>query len=112
MQAQADNEPRIALVTGAAGALGAAISRALLGDGHRVVLADQDETAVNALAAELGSETLPVAFDVSDEKQLKMGCDRVRREWGCVDVLVNNAGVLSNNKLAGTSPDEWRRILA
>jgi 3-oxoacyl-[acyl-carrier protein] reductase len=107
-----DKKPRVALVTGAAGALGIAIARALLAEGHRVVLTDYDGATLKAAAAELGGDVLPVAFDVSDAAQVKAACDKVRKEWGTVDILVNNAGILSTNKLVGTSPEEWRRIHA
>ena len=44
--------------------------------------------------------------------QVKNACDAVRKAWGAVDILVNNAGILSNNKIADTTPEEWRRIHA
>jgi 3-oxoacyl-[acyl-carrier protein] reductase len=103
---------RIAFVTGAAGALGVAIARALVAEGHRVVLADTNGLAIDVLAAELGPSALPLAFDVSDAEQVKAACETTRRKWGAVEILVNNAGILSNNKIAETTPEEWRHILA
>ena len=69
-------QSRIALVTGAAGALGAAIAKALLGEGHRVILADYDTKAVAPLAAELGDDIYPIAFDVSNPAEVKSACER------------------------------------
>jgi 3-oxoacyl-[acyl-carrier protein] reductase len=109
---QAHRERRIAFVTGSAGALGAAIARALIAEGHRVVLADEKARAVEEVAAELGDDALPLVFDVSSEAQVNAACDRVRAHWGEVDILVNNAGLLSNHKIAETTPEEWRRIHA
>jgi 3-oxoacyl-[acyl-carrier protein] reductase len=106
------NQARVAMVTGAAGALGSAIARALRAEGHRVVLADSNAGALEPLSAELGANAFPVAFDVSDVSQVNAACDTVRARWGDVDILVNNAGILSNNKLIETSPEEWRRIHA
>ncbi len=103
---------RIALVTGAGGALGAAIARGLAADGHRVALADQSEAALDVIEKELGTATLPLVFDVSDASQVDVACDKIRAKWGPVDILVNNAGILSNNKLVETTPEEWRRIHA
>ena len=105
-------QSRLALVTGAGGALGAAIARALVDEGHRVVVADYARPAVQALAEELGGAAFPIAFDVSKEHEVKAACETIRLSFGAVDVLVNNAGVLSNNKLADTQLDEWRRIMA
>ena len=62
MSDQTKNTSRIAFVTGAAGALGVAIARALVAEGHRVVLADTNGPAIEALAAELGPTALPLAL--------------------------------------------------
>lgn len=112
MSDQKRNTSRIAFVTGAAGALGVAIARALVAEGHRVVLADTNGPAIDALAAELGPSALPLAFDVGDAAQVRAACESTRRKWGTVEILVNNAGILSNNKIADTTPEEWRHILA
>lgn len=106
------SKSRICWVTGAGGALGAAISRALLAEGYRVALADNDATSLRAVAAELGSDVLPIAFDVSNPAEVKDAYDVVCKTWGPVDILVNNAGILSNHKIVETTPEEWRRIHA
>lgn len=103
---------RVAMVTGVGGAMGAAIARSLLAQGHRVVLADSDRTALEAVRAALGEGTYPVAFDLSDAAQIRAACEDVREKVGPVEILVNNAGVLSNHKLAETNPEEWRKIMA
>jgi 3-oxoacyl-[acyl-carrier protein] reductase len=110
MKDQTQNTRRVALVTGAAGALGGAIARGLLEQGHRVALLDSDRGAVEALGKKLGADVLPLACDVSDAAQVKGACDEVRKKWGPIDILVNNAGILSNNKIVETSLDEWHRI--
>jgi 3-oxoacyl-[acyl-carrier protein] reductase len=112
MNEDANHQARVALVTGAGGALGAAIARALVAEGHRVGLGDNDEKALEPVAATLGKSVLPLVFDVSDAAQVKSACDAARKAWGTIDILVNNAGILSNHKIADTTPDEWRRILA
>ena len=116
MKATFGKKSRIALVTGAGGALGAAIARGLLAEGHRVVLADMDGAALDAVAKDLPADalplTLPLILDVSDPSRVDVACEAVRAKWGPVDILVNNAGILSNNKLVETTPEEWRRIHA
>ncbi len=107
-----NHEARVAFVTGAGGALGASIARALVARGHRVVLGDNDGPALQAVAAPLGASVLPLVFDVSNESQVKSACDAAHKKWGTVDILVNNAGILSNHKIADTTPEEWRRIHA
>ena len=101
-----------ALVTGAAGPLGYAISKILDQDGLRVVMADVNAERVNALATELGDAAIPLVLDVSDDKAVAEACARIRDDHGPIDVLVNNAGILSNNKAAETSPEEWRNLMS
>jgi 3-oxoacyl-[acyl-carrier protein] reductase len=108
-----DLKGRVALVTGAAGAMGMATVRALLGEGMRVAMADLDSVRLAGLAREFGDQALPVPFDVADAAAVDAAVARVERETTApVDVLVNNAGVLSPNKAADTTPDEWRRVLS
>jgi 3-oxoacyl-[acyl-carrier protein] reductase len=103
---------RNALVTGAAGALGAAIARALLDAGHRVAIADNNGPALEELGSALKGQAFPLAFDLGSEAEIQRACARLASEWGNVDILVNNAAILSNNKIVETSPEEWRRLNA
>jgi 3-oxoacyl-[acyl-carrier protein] reductase len=103
---------KIAFVTGAAGALGAAIARAMIRRRASCRPRRCERGGLEELARELGPAVLPLPFDVSVEAEAKAACDRVSAEWGDVDILVNNAGILSNNKIAETTSEEWRRIHA
>jgi 3-oxoacyl-[acyl-carrier protein] reductase len=105
-------EGRVALVTGAAGTMGLATARALLADGMRVAMADIDAMRLEQQAAMLGGASFPGAFDVSDPKAAEAAFAKIESALGPVDVLVNNAGILSNAKAAETTPEEWRRVLA
>ena len=102
----------IALVTGGAGIMGRAAARGLIEDGHRVVLADINEEAVAAVAIELGGDTFPVAFDISNFDSCAVAMKRVVAEVGEVQVLVNNAGILSSTKMVDTTPEEWHRVMS
>ena len=107
-----DLKTKIALVTGAAGGLGAAVCRACIEDGMQVVMVDLDEAKLAARAEDLGERARPMVADVSDPDAVARACRMVEDDLGGVDVLVNNAGILSNNKAAGTTPEEWRKIMA
>lgn len=102
---------KVALVTGAAGVMGKVTARFLIEDGYRVALADLDAERLGATARELGADAAPFAFDVSDFKSVESACRQISGELGPIDVLVNNAGILSNNKAAETTPEEWHRVL-
>ena len=103
---------KTALVTGVAGAIGGAVCRFLAEDGLRLVLGDVDEVGVRRLADELETESYVLPLDVSEYEAVVSGCEKAFAEFGHADVLVNVAGILSNNKLLETDPAEWKRIHA
>lgn len=107
-----ENEAKVALVTGAAGIIGKSIAVGLLEDGYRVALADLNFDVISQVSEELGPKTYPVSIDVSSYESCKAGVEKVHREFGTILVLVNNAGILSNAKLANTTPDEWHRVMS
>lgn len=104
--------PRVALITGAAGTMGAAAARRLAEDGCRVALVDIAEDHLQPILTDLGSAAHAVTADISDSSACDRAVSEVESLCGPVDILVNNAGVLSNHKAADTSPEEWRRVLS
>jgi 3-oxoacyl-[acyl-carrier protein] reductase len=102
---------KVALVTGAAGTMGLAATRVLLEDGCRVAMVDVNRERNEALASELGANAIAFSFDISDAEAAREGHAKVVRAFGAVDILLNNAGVLSNNKLETTDAGEWRRVM-
>ena len=103
---------KVALVTGAGGGIGAAIAEMLADEGMKLVLADIDADSVKPVADGLESGADLMAMDVGDPKSVDTAMGALRHSHGGVDVLVNNAGVLSNNKAVETTPEEWRRLMA
>jgi len=104
-------EKKVALITGAVGVLGRATARCLREDSIFTVLADLDQDALNDLSRQLGGNTYPIAFDVGDSAQVDAAVGKIEKDVGTVDILLNIAGVLSNNKALETKPEEWRRIM-
>jgi 3-oxoacyl-[acyl-carrier protein] reductase len=102
---------KVAVVTGAAGALGLAAARALLEDGARVALVDLDALKLDTLSRFIRGERIVVAADVSDVSAVRTAHERVRGELGAVDILVNAAGVSSGANVVATDEATWRRIL-
>jgi len=103
---------KIALVTGAAGTMGKAVASMFIAEDFEVVMVDVNEEANEKAARELGGSAHPYCFDISDPKQVSESADHIRKEIGPVNILVNNAGILSNNKAMTTTPEEWNRVLA
>ncbi len=83
---------QIALVTGAAGAIGWATARAMSRAGAELALLDIDGPAVEAAAKKLGDAALGLACDVTDPASVRLAFDRVATRFGGVDIVVSNAG--------------------
>ncbi|MEO7741548.1 MAG: SDR family NAD(P)-dependent oxidoreductase [Usitatibacter sp.] len=103
---------RTAIVTGAAGTMGMAVVRALLEDGARVALVDVDALRLDTAVRFLHGEALAVPCDIADPLSVARAGAAITSQLGAATILVNNAGVLSNNKAEATSDAEWRAVLA
>ena len=99
---------KTALVTGAAGAIGSAIAKALADQGARVVLVDLAAASTQALANQLAGHA--EVTDLTDASAVSAMAVRVLAQFGRIDILVNNAGILSNAKMAATTLAEWQRV--
>ena len=103
---------KAAVVTGAAGTMGLAVARALIEDGATLGLVDVDPERLDALASSLGERAVPLACDISDPAAVVQAHAALEKRAGPISILVNNAGLLSNNKVEATDAAEWRRVMA
>ncbi|CAG9170657.1 3-oxoacyl-[acyl-carrier-protein] reductase [Cupriavidus laharis] len=105
---------RLALVTGASGAIGSAISHALAAAGHEVwVHANRNLAQAEAVAAAIraaGGASTAIAFDVTDADATEAALQDILAH-GAVQILVNNAGIHDDAPLLGMSRDQWRRVI-
>ena len=99
----------IALVTGAAGGIGSAVTRALAAEGACVVATDLDAEGAAAVAAELGDVALAARADVLEEASIVDAYRAAVLAFGGVDVVVSNAGIASSAPLEETSLELWDR---
>jgi meso-butanediol dehydrogenase / (S,S)-butanediol dehydrogenase / diacetyl reductase len=102
-----------ALVTGGARGLGNGIVRSLADWGAQVAMLDRDTAEVEAARAELaaGAEVFGVVADVTDEEAVERGVDFAVNKMGGLDLLVNNAGVLTACPVVEMALADWRRIM-
>ena len=105
---------KVAVVTGGGSGIGRALALALAREGARVVVADIDEAAMEAVVREArghGVDALPVRTDVTDLAQVQGLADRAWREFGAVHVLCNNAGVAAWGALENATHRDWQWVL-
>lgn len=102
----------VAVVTGASSGVGEATARQLADAGCRVALVARREDRLESLADELGRDTaLPVPTDVSDADAVDAMVETVVDEFGTIDVLVNNAGVLFGDPVADADAADFDDLL-
>lgn len=103
-------EGRTVLVTGAAGGIGAAVSRRLTAEGAQLLLTDLDGERVEKLASELRQSA--VQADLTRSADIERLVSDAYRRWGRLDVLFNNAGVIRVQPLLEVTESEWDRVIA
>lgn len=103
---------RVAVVTGAASALGAGIAQVLVRAGATVVLVDSDEAALNTTVAQLNSlSCLPITGDCTQPEAAAFIFQTAVEQYGRVDILVTSSDLMSNSILAEISLPEWHKMI-
>lgn len=100
---------RVAAITGGARGIGRATAEALVRRGARVAIGDIDLALAGQTAAELGGDSVALALDVSDRGSFEAFLDEAERRLGPLDVVVNNAGIMSTTPFTQESEDSFRR---
>jgi NADP-dependent 3-hydroxy acid dehydrogenase YdfG len=104
----------VALVTGASSGIGAATSAALARDGASVVLVARRRDRLDALwkqIGEAGGDALVIDTDVTVESSARDAVRRVISQFGRLDILINNAGVMLLGRVLGADTSQWRQML-
>ncbi len=108
------NKSRVALVTGGAKGIGAAIANRLATTGHRIAICGRDEAALRKHAAHLtslGATSMAVVGDLSDPSSPDKIIAEVEEQWGGVEILVNNAGITRDGLAVRMSTDDFNDII-
>lgn len=103
---------KIAIVTGGASGIGAAISRAFIAKGAKVAVLDISADIAKAKAAELGENAKPFVCDVSSQQSVNDAIAAVNDEFGTIDIAVNSAGVVYLAPAEEISLDEWDKTIS
>jgi NADP-dependent 3-hydroxy acid dehydrogenase YdfG len=107
-------EGKVVVITGASSGLGEAAARRLSAEGATVVLGARREDRIKALADELssgGANSLAVTTDVTRRADVQRLVDAAVEEFGRVDVMLNNAGLMPNSPLERLKVEDWDRMI-
>ena len=107
---------KVALISGAARGQGAAETRLFVGEGARVVIGDVLDGEAQKLAGEVNQKAgarvaLPIRLDVTRAEDWRAAVAACEREFGGLDVLVNNAGILNVKGISDTNEEEWDAVI-
>ncbi len=103
---------KIALITGAAQGLGAAMAAKFIAEGARVVLTDINVDGAAEQAAKLGTAAVSIGHDVTSEADWNAALAFANEKFGGLHILVNNAGIAAGSSIEATSFEDWRRVHA
>jgi 3-oxoacyl-[acyl-carrier protein] reductase len=105
---------RVAIVTGAARGIGAALAHRLAADGLSVGVVDLDEQGSRRTAKEInenGGRAIPIGADVADERAASDAVQQTAAELGPVTVLINSAGIIRDNLIFKMSTSDWDSVI-
>jgi NAD(P)-dependent dehydrogenase (short-subunit alcohol dehydrogenase family) len=107
---------KVAIVTGAASGIGAAIARQLAGSGARVAVTDIDADGAKALAESItaeGGAAIAITVDVTKPEQIEASVSKTQSEFGALHLAVNNAGIGGASAPTGEYPlESWHKVIA
>jgi 3-oxoacyl-[acyl-carrier protein] reductase len=111
----ADQQPRIALVTGASQGIGRACALELARTGATVALAARNQARLADVAAEIesnGGQAVSFALDIASEDSIKAGAKAILDRFGKVEILVNNAGITRDTLVLRMKRPDWDDVLS
>lgn len=108
-------QKKIAVVTGGASGIGAAVCRRLARDGVDIAIWDLNESLMAEVADEvraLGQRAVTCRVDVSNRENVTQAASKVRAELGPITIMVNSAGVHATGSILEMTDDEWNRVIS
>lgn len=104
-------EGKRAIVTGGASGIGKAIVQMFINEGAKVIVADLDIKSAEKLCSELNDQTKAFELNVTSSDSFQGVMEYCEREFGGLDVLVNNAGIGLAGKIPDTLESDWNRLI-
>ncbi len=104
-------DKRIAIITGAAKGIGKAIAERMVNENYTTILVDVDNENGEKLANDLGANARFISCDISNENGVTALFDAVKNEFGSVDVIVNNAGIIRDNVIWKMPVEDFDKVV-
>ena len=104
-------DKKVVIITGAAKGIGKAIAERMVNDNYIAILVDVDNENGTALAKELGSSAIYMSCDISNHKEVENLFKSVTTEFGGVDAIVNNAGIIRDNVIWKMPEEDFDKVV-
>jgi len=104
-------DKKIALITGAAKGIGKSIAKRMIDENYITILVDIDTENGNALASDLGTSAKFILCDISNKNQVVSLFDKVKEEFGRLDILINNAGIIRDNVIWKMPVEDFDKVI-
>jgi len=104
-------DKRIALITGANQGVGLQVAKEMVATGSYIVLVGSRDLAKGEAAAkQIGPDAIAIQIDVTDQASITAAAERIRKEFGRLDVLVNNAAISNTGRLPGVTIEDYAKL--
>ena len=102
---------QVALVTGGGTGIGKAIAKAMIEQGAKVIIIGRKENSLLEAQSELGTNVETMVCDVTDESQVNKVYENIVKDYGKLNILINNAGMAARGKAYEMSYDMWKKVV-
>lgn len=100
---------KVAVITGASGGLGEEMALALSKQGAKIAILDIKNA--ERVAKKIKTKSKYYSVDVSDEESIKQSLDSVKKDFGKIDILINNAGIYSTGPISKIKKEDWNKLM-
>ncbi|MDA9807378.1 3-oxoacyl-[acyl-carrier-protein] reductase [Alphaproteobacteria bacterium] len=106
-----DLNGKVVLITGATGGIGKSIARKMREKGAKLILSGTRQDVLNNIVSEFGNDAKGIVTDLNDKDDIISLADEAEKCFGQIDVLINNAGVTSDNLFMRMKDEDWEKVI-
>src|SRR5210317_1512912 len=106
-----DLNGKVVLITGATGGIGKSIARKMREKGAKLILSGTRQDVLNNIVSEFGNQAKGIVTDLNDKDDIISLADEAEKCFGQIDVLINNAGVTTDNLFMRMKDEDWEKVI-